>query len=59
MDWQGTACQTCGRPSQDPEQLNPVSRVCKIILDRTGFGPRVTVEDETPPDVPRISAARR
>lgn len=47
-DWHGTACPTCGRPAQQVEILNPVIRACQIILDRTGFGPRATLEVAKP-----------
>lgn len=47
-DWQGTACPTCGRPSQEIALLNPVIRACQIVLDRTGFGPRATIEVAKP-----------
>lgn len=41
-DWAAEACQVCGRPNY--ENAHPVIRAAQIILDRTGFGPRATVE---------------
>jgi hypothetical protein len=43
----GTRCETCGRPTGDPA---PVIAIGKLVLDRTGFHPSLTVEHVTAPD---------
>lgn len=37
-------CATCGYPTHDTEEKRVVLAAAKIVLDRTGFGPRATVE---------------
>lgn len=41
-DWGAESCATCGRPNY--ENAHPVIRAAQIILDRTGMGPRATIE---------------
>lgn len=42
-------CPHCGRSDADRDPV--VVRACQIILDRTGFGPRATLEVEQPEPV--------
>jgi hypothetical protein len=44
--WRGTRCEACGRPTGDPA---PVVQVGRIVLDRAGFHPTLTVEQVAPP----------
>lgn len=39
-----TTCVTCGYPSGDTDQQKVILRAAQIILDRTGLGPRATLE---------------
>lgn len=41
-DWGAESCKHCGRPNH--ENAHPVIRAAQIILDRTGFGPKSTLE---------------
>lgn len=41
---QSKPCGTCGFPSGDPQELKIILRACQVILDRSGMGPRSTVE---------------
>src|SRR5438132_4002608 len=43
-DWEATGCESCGLHSMDDRTLAPLIRACQLVLDRTGMGPRATVE---------------
>jgi hypothetical protein len=45
-DWGSEVCDKCGRPNY--ENAHPVIRAAQIILDRTGFGPKATIEVTKP-----------
>jgi hypothetical protein len=47
-DWGADVCDKCGRPNY--ENAHPVIRAAQIILDRTGFGPKATIEVTKPGD---------
>ena len=49
--WRGTRCDTCGRPTGDP---GPVIQVGRLVLDRAGFHPTLTVEQVAPPPNPHV-----
>lgn len=42
--WEQARCLSCGYPSGDVDTLKMITRTCQVILDRTGMGPRSTVE---------------
>lgn len=42
--WEHATCVTCGYPSGDVDTLKMIVRTCQVILDRSGMGPRSTVE---------------
>lgn len=42
--WHETMCATCGYPSGDVDTQKVILRAAQLILDRTGMGPRSTVE---------------
>lgn len=43
-NWQRATCLACGYPSGDTNLLKTIIRACQVILDRTGMGPRTTIE---------------
>jgi hypothetical protein len=45
--WRGTRCETCGNPTGDP---GPVIQVGRLVLDRAGFHPTLTVEQVAAPN---------
>ena len=42
--WQRAECAICHHPSADVDMLKTIIRAAQVILDRTGVGPRSTVE---------------
>jgi hypothetical protein len=42
--WERTTCAACGFPSGDVGMLKTIIRAAQVILDRSGMGPRATVE---------------
>lgn len=47
-EWQTNQCPVCKGPDTRGESLHPVIRAAQIILDRTGFGPKATLEVAKP-----------
>lgn len=42
--WSADVCGTCGFPSGDNDETRTIIRACQVILDRSGIGPRATLE---------------
>lgn len=42
--FQADMCPACGHPSGDVDEIKAVTRAAQVILDRTGLGPRATLE---------------
>lgn len=42
--WSREVCPTCEHPSADIDQMKVIIRAAQVILDRSGLGPRATVE---------------
>lgn len=42
--WHEATCATCGFPAGDIDTSKMIIRAAQVILDRTGIGPRSTVE---------------
>lgn len=42
--WDRARCPTCGFPSGDTDVQKVIIRAAQVILDRTGLGPRATLE---------------
>jgi hypothetical protein len=42
--WQRDRCAVCGYPSNDTDMLKTIIRAAQVILDRSGLGPRATLE---------------
>lgn len=42
--FQAATCAACGHPSGDVDEIKAVTRAAQVILDRTGMGPRATLE---------------
>jgi hypothetical protein len=42
--WQAETCGTCGYPKTDTDTAKVIIRAAQVILDRTGVGPRATLE---------------
>lgn len=42
--WSREVCAVCNHPSADIDQMKVIIRAAQVILDRSGLGPRATVE---------------
>lgn len=43
-NWQRDTCPTCLHPSGDIDKQKVIIRAAQVILDRSGLGPRATIE---------------